>query len=190
MLRYLMMAALLFVLGSPLNVHAEKRYKSSFKKFSIPPLTLVDQDRREVKLSSFLAEQEPFVLSFIFTTCTTVCPIMTATMAHLRRELDKQGENLNLVSVSIDPEYDTPRRLKEYAKRYDAGDQWRFLTGRLEDIQRVQKHFTGFVSDKMDHWPVYIFKAPGKDEWLVIDGLVSGVDLAREYRLLREAASE
>ncbi len=169
---------------------ANKRYNSSFKHFDVPAVNLVDQNGQTVSLPEFLKSKEPYAMSYMFTTCTTICPIMSATLAHLRRELGKDAGDLNLVSVSIDPEYDSPRRLREYAKRYRAGDEWTFFTGKIENIHTVQRTFTGFVSDKMDHWPVYILKAPGTEQWLVIDGLVSGRTLAEEYRLMMETAKE
>jgi len=178
------------LLLSPLHAETEKQFNSSYKNFDVPEVVLTDQDGREVPLPELLASHEPYAMSFIFTTCTTICPIMSATLAHLRRELGDEARDLQLISVSIDPEYDTPRRLKEYAERYRAGERWTFLTGQLEDIHAVQKTFTGFVSDKMDHWPVYILKSPGSRQWLVIDGLVSGADLAREYRLMMQGAGE
>ena len=68
----------------------------------------------------------PLALNFIFTTCTTICPVMTATFSGLRRRLGSEAEELRMVSISIDPERDRPATLKAYAERFKAPAAWRF----------------------------------------------------------------
>ena len=64
-----------------------------------------------------------------------------------------------MVSISIDPEYDTPEALNAYARRFDAGPQWEFLTGSLDDSIAVQKAFDADRGDKMNHAPLTLFRA-------------------------------
>lgn len=83
-----------------------------------------------------------WVADFIYTSCTTECPLMTATMAHLQQELNAQTK-VRLVSFSVDPETDTPQKLSEYAARFQARPEfWKFLTGPRETLyQLAQKDF-------------------------------------------------
>ena len=182
LLRRLIVVTLMAWLGQSAPADAAPRYERILRSYSPPDVMVVDQNGQELHLPTLMRSSEPFALCFTFTTCTTICPIMTATFAHLRSELGELSQRVRLISVSIDPEYDTPRRLREYAKLYGADDRWAFLTGSLENILQIQREFSGYVGDKMDHPPLYIFKAPDSDQWLRIEGLASGRDLAKEIR--------
>ena len=71
-----------------------------------------------------------WVADFVFTNCTTVCLPMTSNMAYLQDLIQEEDLDVQLVSFSVDPDYDTPEVLKEYAEEYDANlDNWTFLTG-------------------------------------------------------------
>jgi len=78
-----------------------------------------------------------------------------------------------MVSVSIDPEEDTPARLTEYAKRYHAGAQWSFYTGTLQASQLVQRTFDVYRGDKMNHTPVTLFRAAPGQPWVRLDGFAT-----------------
>lgn len=84
------------------------------------------------------------VLDFIFTTCTDVCPIFTANFAQLQRKLnDRYGSELFFVSVTTDPEVDSPKVLKAYAQRYGADfNNWAFLTGSEVQLREVWNGFS------------------------------------------------
>jgi protein SCO1/2 len=105
---------------------------------------------------------------------------MTATFAQMRRELGDAGTELQLVSISIDPEYDRPEELAAYAKQYQAGEGWQFLTGDGDDIVQVLKSFDSYAGSKMNHQPVTLLKRPDSSSWTRLDGLASGKDLANE----------
>jgi protein SCO1/2 len=166
---------------------AVPRYAVKTARYEVPDVTLVGSDGQPVALRSLLAVPEPIALNFIFTTCGTICPVMTATFAEMRRELGAAGERLRLVSISIDPEQDRPEVLRRYAERFDAGSGWTFLTGAGADVERVQRAFAAYAGSKMNHRPLTLLKAPGQEEWVRIDGLASGGRLAHEVetRLLR-----
>lgn len=78
----------------------------------------------------------PFVANFIFTRCPTICPAFTRRMARIQAETQAYGPRLQLVSFSVDPTYDTPERLAEYAQRHGANpERWSFLTGDYERLK-------------------------------------------------------
>jgi protein SCO1/2 len=156
------------------------RYAATTANYAIPDVELIDQLGTSVSLRSILEADQPVALNFIFTTCTTICPVMTATFAQMRRELGDLGDQLRLVSISIDPEYDRPDTLKAYAEQFGAGAGWDFLTGDSADIVRVLKNFDSYAGSKMNHQPVTLLKSPGSSSWTRIDGLASGKDLANE----------
>jgi protein SCO1/2 len=123
---------------------------------------------------------KPVALNFIFTTCTTICPVMTATFSQMRRALGDTADDVELVSITIDPEYDRPEVLKKYAEQFGAGPGWTFVTGESSDIERIQRSFDAYAGSKLNHRPLTFLKRPDQDEWVRIDGLASGESLARE----------
>jgi protein SCO1 len=97
----------------------------------IDELEAVNQDGAKVRLSE-LNQDKIMITDFIFTNCDTVCLPMTANMAKLQSEIKRAGleDDVQLVSISIDPEQDTPETLTEYSKRHSADySNWTFLTG-------------------------------------------------------------
>jgi protein SCO1/2 len=137
-----------------------------------------------VNLPAFLETSEPYALNFIFTTCTTICPIMTASFSQLQRKLGADAEGLRMISISIDPEYDKPEKLRDYIDKFQMSDNFTFLTGDLDAVIAVEKAFDSYTPDKMLHRPFTIFKEAGASQWIRIDGLISGSDLAAEYHQL------
>jgi protein SCO1/2 len=158
----------------------QPRYVATTETYTIPDVDLIDQQGTAVSLRTLLESDQPIALNFIFTTCTTICPVMTATFAQMRRELGDAGNELQLVSISIDPEYDRPDKLETYARQYQAGESWEFLTGDGDDIVQILKSFDSYAGSKMNHQPVTLLKRPDSSSWTRLDGLASGKDLANE----------
>jgi protein SCO1/2 len=157
----------------------QQDYSVSSEQYSIPDVTLLAANGDEISMGDLLSADEPVALNFIFTTCTTICPVMTATFAKMQRELDReQLGRLRVVSISIDPEYDRPEILRSYAKRFNASDSWLFLTGRSEDINAVMRAFDAYAGSKMNHQPLTFMRRHPQQPWLRVEGLASGKDLA------------
>jgi protein SCO1/2 len=150
--------------------------------YMVPEVTLVNQHGEKVRLSQLLDTDQPVMLNFIFTTCTAICPAMSATFASVQTKLGEDSQKLRMISVSIDPEYDTPAALNDYAKRFKAGPQWAFLTGSLDDSVAVQKAFDADRGDKMNHAPMTLLRASGDSEWIRYEGFAKASDLAEEAR--------
>jgi protein SCO1/2 len=157
-------------------------YKVASAAYDVPDVTLLDAGGRSVPFRDLLGGREPVALNFIFTTCTTICPVMTATFAQMRRELGDDAARIRMVSISIDPEYDRPAVLQRYAARYGAGAGWTFLTGDGADVKSVLDAFGANTGSKMNHRPLTLLRSDPDKAWVRIDGLASGHDLAREAR--------
>ena len=157
--------------------------KRSELQIRLPEVALVRQDGARVGLAKELDERsQPVFLTFIYTSCTTVCPVISKIFSDLQGALGPDLNRVKLVSVSIDPEYDTPGRLSDYANRFGAKPQWQSYTGTLAASVAVQKAFNTYRGDKMNHTPVaFVRAAPGKP-WVRYDGFVSPQALVQEYR--------
>jgi protein SCO1/2 len=107
---------------------------------------------------------------------------MSAIFASVQTELGDDSTRLRMVSVSIDPEHDTPQALKAYARRFQAGPQWAFVTGSLDDIIAVQRAFDADRGDKMNHAPLTLFRATPQAQWVRYDGFATAAELVKEYR--------
>ena len=160
------------------------RYVSSVRTYEIPNISLINQNGEIVNLRKVLESDKPIALNFFFTTCTTICPVMTVTITQMEKELEADLDDLRIVSISIDPEHDTPDVLHRYTEMYRTSAEHIFLTGKVEDVIRLRKSFETYTGDKMNHEALTLFKLPNSDNWLRIDGLASSGDLAKEYRNL------
>ena len=150
---------------------------------SLPGVQLVRaQDERAVSLAGELDDGRPVVLDFIYTTCTTVCPLMSQTMAGFQSRLGVNGTGVHLVSISIDPEQDTPERLRDYARRFHAGPGWQQYTGTLAASVTAQQAFGVYRGDKMRHAPVTFLRAAPGQPWRRIDGFLTPDQLLHEYQ--------
>jgi protein SCO1/2 len=152
--------------------------------YTVPDLWLVRDDGQRVSLPKELDDGRPVVLNFIYTTCPGVCPIMSAVFTQFQDKLGAERTKVHMVSISIDPEQDTPGRLRDYARRFSAGPQWQHYTGTVAASVAVQKAFAAYRGDKMNHDPLTLMRpAPGQP-WVRIDGFASALDLLTEYAAL------
>lgn len=100
----------------------------------ISNFTLTDQDGEDYGTAQLAGKV--WIADLIFTSCPSICPLMSTQMANLHRRLDHP--DVRFVSISVDPEVDRPAVLREYAERYGADtSRWHFLTGTVEDVNRV-----------------------------------------------------
>lgn len=166
------------------TVPAPASYTRTVAHYETPDVTLVAMDGTKTALASALNHDGPVMLQFIFTTCPTICPVMTSTLSAAQDRLDADLGKVRMISISIDPEHDTPERLRAYARKFKAGKEWLFLTGSIGDIEAVQKAFDAYRGNKMRHEPLTFVRATKTGPWLRFDGLMSATQLVAEYKLL------
>lgn len=101
---------------------------------TIPEFSLIDQHDRSFGTKDL--QGKVWIANFIFTRCPTVCPAFTEKMGEIQHRTRGLGSLFHLVSFSVDPDYDTPERLKAFATRFRASPAtWRFLTGPLDEVK-------------------------------------------------------
>lgn len=150
--------------------------------YAVPDVQLVRQDGQGVSLQKEMDDGRPVVLNFIYTTCTSICPLMSQVFGEFQRDLGPDGAHVHLMSISIDPEEDTPARLRTYARQFHAGPQWQHYTGTLAASLTAQRAFDVYRGDKMSHTAVTLLRpAPGAP-WLRLDGFVTADKLLTYYR--------
>ena len=142
---------------------------ASSRPIEIPDVELVNQRGETVHFYSDLVKGKTVAIQAIFTTCTTICPVMGATWGRLQTLLKGSDRTrFNLISISIDPQVDTPARLRDWGKQYNAGPEWTLLTGPKPEIDRLLRALGLYVSDKLSHTPLALV---GSDQgWQRISG--------------------
>jgi protein SCO1 len=106
----------------------------------IPNVALTTQDGKVVHFYDDLLKGKKVAINLIYTRCTSTCPLETAKLSQVKKILgDRVGKDVFFISISIDPEHDTPEVLKAYAEKFHAGEGWTFLTGDDNDIKLIAR---------------------------------------------------
>ena len=173
--------------ATPSDPHAHHRMMAANSEvhrtvvhYTVPDVALTRADGSAVRLAAEINDGRPVVLTFIYTSCTTVCPLLSHTFSQLQRELGDNAERVHLVSISIDPEQDTPARLLEHARTFHAGPDWQLYTGSVTASETAQRAFDVYRGNKMNHTPTILIRsAPGAD-WVRLDGFSTADQLLQE----------
>ena len=162
--------------------------KRSVATYAMPKATLVRQDGSKVELSTELEGGKPVILAFIYTSCTAVCPVTSQILSQTQDMLGKDAAKVHIMSVSIDPEHDTPSRLADYSQKFGAKDGWLHYTGSLQESVSIQKAFQAFRGDKMNHIPLVFLKQTGSNNWVRLEGFPTAKQVISEYKNLPKAS--
>ncbi len=170
--------------------HAHHRMMSdevrvSHVLYDVPDVELRDEQGHPVRLRELLADDRPLAVNFIYTSCTTICPVMTATFLQLQKDLAADPQRPRFVSISIDPDLDTAPVLREYAGRF--GASWSFLTGQSADVLGVLRSFDAWRGNKTNHVAITLFRAPHGKHWTRIEGLASAEHLTHLWKDLESS---
>ena len=113
---------------------------------------LIDQDGRPQRLYSDLFKGKVVIINPFFTTCTGVCPPMTRNLEAIQDWLGSRlGKEVHMISITVDPETDTPLKLKQYAAQFHAKPGWYFVGGTRENTEMALRKLGQYVQEKSDH---------------------------------------
>ncbi len=152
-------------------------------------LKLVTQDGEDVRFFSDVLKDKIVLINFIFTHCQDACPMMTQKLKSSRALLDEPLRNrVHFVSISIDPERDTPAAMKEFASRYDLADDgnWVFLTGTPENITTIVKKLGQYTPEVEDHSTLVLAGNVNDHYWMKIPPMVPPGAIAERLRMLAQ----
>jgi protein SCO1/2 len=108
-----------------------------------PDFALIDQDGRRFSLSDVRGKVT--VVTFIFTSCSDTCPLLTAKLVGVQRKLGQEASRFFVAAITVDPLHDTPANLRKYAQAHSAGrENFAFLTGSFEQIEDVARRYAVF----------------------------------------------
>ena len=133
---------------------------------------ILDQDARPLNFARDVIGNQIVVVNFIYTSCKTLCPISSAMFARLQEMIrDQKISETRLVSITLDPLYDTPSRLKSYAGHYDAGSQWLWITGSQDNITAVTRGLGASNDNFRDHDSLVIVGDARTSTWTAYNTL-------------------
>ena len=154
--------------------------KSSVAANYFTDVELTNQDGKKVRFYSDVLKGKTVVVNAFFTTCTSVCPPMNRNMEKIQEVFgDRVGRDVFLVSITVDPEVDTPARLKEYAKKFHAGPGWIFLTGKKENLDWALYKLGQYVERKDDHKTIFIIGNEPTGLWKKAFGMANVAELVQ-----------
>lgn len=145
----------------------------------IPDVQGYDQNGKPVRFYTDLVKGKTVAINFIFTTCTAICPPLTATFRRVQQNLAERASQASLISVSVDPTVDTPERLRDFAAKYKAEPGWTFVTGEPGEIDKLLKALGFAVADKNEHSPMILIGNDAAGYWTRAYGLSSPTSLAK-----------
>ena len=135
--------------------------------FKLSETPLLDQHGRTLKFKSEALGERIAVIGFVYTTCTTVCPVVSAVMAQVQDKLGARlGRDVALVTVTVDPVRDTPARMKEYGAKLGSGAGWTWLTGPKPQVDEVLKVFGAYTPNFTEHPALVLVGDAKSGKWL------------------------
>jgi protein SCO1 len=141
---------------------------------------LINQDGKTVRFYTDVLQGKVIVINSFFSTCQGACLPMNRNFQKVAELLgDHVGKDLFLVSITVDPEMDTPGALKAYAKRLNAPAGWMFLTGTRQNVDLVLKKLGQYVEDKNDHMTIMIIGNERTGLWKKAFGLAQPDELVK-----------
>ena len=162
--------------------------ESSISLGRIPDTTVYDQDGHRLRFFADLVKGRTVAINFIFTTCTTICPPLSATFRKVQQDLgDRVGRDISLISISVDPTTDVPERLKSFAAKFKAAQGWTFVTGSKPEIDLLLAALGAKVADKNDHSPMILIGNEPSGYWTRTYGLAPASTLVK---VITDAASK
>ena len=143
----------------------------SVVELEVPDLELIDQDSAKRRFLSDCIGDRLAVVSFVYTNCATICPVLDSIFLKLQAKLAGDlGNSTVLITVSIDPVNDIPARLKAHAAKLGARAGWSFLTGDKQTVTRLLQGFEVFTTDILNH-PSTVYVADGRHgAWTRLNG--------------------
>ena len=145
----------------------------AFSSSQIPDVKVLDQNGQRLNFYTDLIKGRNVAINFIFTTCTNVCPVLTATFRRVQVELEKSQSDIKLISVSVDPTIDTPERLRDFAGKFKIGPGWTFVTGEKSNIDTLLRQLGAGVGNKNDHTSMILIGNDTANVWTRTYGLSS-----------------
>ena len=154
----------------------------------IKDLELRDQDGRARRLASDVIGDKLVAMTFVYSSCTTICPIYSALFSALQDRLgERLGREVVLVTLTLDPATDVPLRLKREAAKYRARPGWTYLTGDQRNVEEVLRGLDAYFADFTQHPPMALIGDGSTGIWKRYNGFPEPDQVVRMLDQLKAA---
>ncbi len=175
--------AILLVVGTAMSAAQEpvtQKTAESPAKHYFTDVVLVNQNGQKMRFYSDLLEGKVVIINSFFATCAGSCLPLNRNLEKVQAALGAHMEkDVHIISISVDPEVDTPANLKAYAKKLNAGPGWYFLTGDKESVDFALQKLGQFVENKQDHLNIFIIANERTGLWKKAFGLAKPEELMK-----------
>lgn len=153
--------------------------ESPAKKY-FTDVVLINQNGKKMRFYSDLLQGKVVIINSFFATCAGSCLPLNRNLEKLQASLgDRMGKDVYIISISVDPEVDTPAQLNAYAKKLNAGPGWYFLSGDKATVDFALKKIGHFVDNKQDHLNIFIIGNERTGLWKKAFGLAKSDELMK-----------
>jgi protein SCO1/2 len=154
-------------------------------------LELRDQDGRTRRLASDVVGDKLVAMTFVYSSCTTICPIYSALFSEIQNRLgDRLGREVVLVTLTLDPTTDVPLRLKREAAKYRAKPGWTYLTGDKRNVEQVLRGLDAYFADFTQHPPMALIGDGRTGTWKRYNGFPEPGEVVRMLDELKAARGD
>lgn len=158
-----------------------------------PNVLFRTQDGTRVRFYDDLVKGKVVLINFFFTSCTSICPRTTENLAKVEEALgERLGRDVRMISITVDPNTDTPEVLRKYALRYRTKPGWYFVTGSQGDIDLIRRRLgvNKDGGDKTQHTGVLVYGNEATGQWAATAAMANPATIARSVlRLVRPVAT-
>ena len=159
---------------------------------TLPNVVVQTQDGSRVRFYDDLIKGKVVLINFMFTSCTTQCPLTTANLVKVEEALgERLGRDVRMISVTVDPSVDTPTVLEKYSRRYHTKPGWYFVTGSRKDIDLIRRRLGGLdnTGDKTQHTGILVYGKEATGQWAATPAMAQPKAIVRSVlRLLNSQA--
>ena len=166
--------------------------KPQAARVTLQDIALVDFDGKAVRFRSEAVGNRIVVIGFIYTSCTTICPVTSAILGDVQKRLMERlgelfGRDVQLITLTVDPATDTPERLKDYAANFGSPAGWIWLTGDKPKVDRVLAGMGAYAADFTRHSGAVLVGDARTGDWIRFYGIPNAPDIADRVEQLLAA---
>jgi len=154
-------------------------------------VVLIDQHGKPRHFYRDLVKDKVVLINAIYTSCAATCPIQSTIFKHVQMTLgDRVGQDVQMISVTLDPVTDTPAKLNEFAERFKAKKGWVFLTGSKQNVTTVLRAMDLYAANPEDHTPIAAVGHEASGIWMKLINLTSPLDIVHRVEHVQSLGEE
>jgi len=160
-------------------------------KVQLHDLELLTQEGTPIRFKSEAIQDKLVAMTFVYTNCTTICPVFNALFGQLQDLLgDRLEEEVRLITMTLDPARDLPQRMSREARKFNAKTGWLYLTGEKQNVDQVLKGLDAFFADFTQHPPMVLLGDGQTGTWKRYNGFPRPQELLALIDELKQAREE